>query len=72
MTADELKLLGTVFPKRPDLLAFWKNLQPGYDYFERFGVPPTMTVNGAGRYVISSQATPANPARPRTVSGSGR
>jgi len=72
MTADELRLLSTVFPRRPDLLAFWQNLQPGYEYFERFGVPPIVSVNAAGRYRIAPQPAAGAAARPGTVSGSGR
>ena len=65
-------MLATVFPKRPDLLAFWQNLQPGYEYFERFGTPPLVTVNAAGRYQIAPRTgAPVNATRPG-VSGSGR
>jgi murein L,D-transpeptidase YafK len=59
MTAEELGVLGSVFPKRPDLLAFWRNLQPGYEYFERHGAPPVVTVNSAGRYVVAPHPSAA-------------
>jgi len=32
-------------------LEFWKNLKEGYDYFEKHGVPPDVTVE-EGRYVF--------------------
>ncbi len=32
--------------------AFWKELKPGYDYFEKNKVPPQVTVNN-GQYVIN-------------------
>lgn len=35
---------------KPELDAFWKELQPGYDAFEKTGVPPEMAVEADGRY----------------------
>ena len=37
----------------PDLAGFWrKELQPGFDAFERNKVPPTVRVDPYGRYVV--------------------
>jgi len=33
-------------------IAFWRNLKEGYDFFEREGVPPDVTVVD-GRYAFS-------------------
>jgi L,D-transpeptidase catalytic domain len=34
----------------PNERAFWRNLQEGYDLFEQTRRPPTVTVDGGGRY----------------------
>lgn len=39
--------------------AFWKQLQPGYQYFEATGKPPGVSVND-GKYVINSVSGSAN------------
>ena len=38
--------------RRAELLAFWKNLQPIYTYFEEHKVVPRVTVSRRGRYVL--------------------
>lgn len=53
MTEDELSRLAGSFRNRPDLVAFWKNLQPGYEYFERTRSLPVLTTDGRGRYVLT-------------------
>ena len=35
------------------LLAFWRELQPGYDAFEQTHRPPHITINGDGRYQVT-------------------
>lgn len=39
--------------------AFWKQLQPGYEYFETTGKPPGVSVND-GKYVINSGVISSN------------
>ncbi len=50
----KLERLVKDFPKDPSLLDFWKNLQPGYEYFEKNHQLPKVTVDGEGRYVYST------------------
>jgi murein L,D-transpeptidase YafK len=57
LTDDELDRLAGAFRNRPDLVAFWTNLQPGYEYFERTRTLPVITADGDGRYVLSGPAT---------------
>ncbi len=52
MTDEELGLLGRTFRKRPDLIAFWSNLKPGYDYFERTRLIPPIRIDARGRYSL--------------------
>ena len=65
MTDDELVRLAGAFPGRPDLMAFWKNLQPGFEYFERTRSLPVMATDGRGRYVLT------NPGARRRADGEG-
>jgi murein L,D-transpeptidase YafK len=37
---------------KPDLAAFWEELQPGYDAFESSGRPPEIEVEPGGRYRV--------------------
>ncbi len=39
----------------PKLFAFWKNLKPGYDFFEKEKRIPVVTVKGSGEYLISGR-----------------
>jgi murein L,D-transpeptidase YafK len=50
---EELTRLTATFSSNRRLLQFWENLRPGYEFFERTRVPPTMQVDGTGRYQIS-------------------
>lgn len=50
------KGMNTLLAKYSDdaaLLAFWKNLKPGYDYFESHKQLPKITVDKAGKYCVS-------------------
>lgn len=51
----KLEKLAQDYPRSPALLDFWKNLQPGYDYFETNKQLPKVTVDKQGRYVISPE-----------------
>ncbi|MGD8276502.1 MAG: L,D-transpeptidase family protein [Gemmatimonadota bacterium] len=57
LTDEELDRLAGAFRNRPDLVAFWKNLQPGYEHFERTRSLPIITTDGRGRYVLSGPGT---------------
>lgn len=60
LTDDELALLAGTFGDRPDLLTFWQNLQPGYEYFEQYRSLPVVSVDASGRYRFSDDiARPA-------------
>jgi murein L,D-transpeptidase YafK len=52
---EKLARLAKDFPDAPALLDFWKNLQPGYEYFEKTRQLPKVTVDDKGRYEISPQ-----------------
>jgi murein L,D-transpeptidase YafK len=71
MTAEELAVLSDTFRQQTDLVSFWTNLQPGYDYFERYGSPPLLRVNASGRYEIASPGLRAQ-AQAGPVAGTGR
>lgn len=44
--------------QRPELAAFWAQLQPGFDYFEEHRVVPAVTVDPAGRYIVQKEPRP--------------
>jgi murein L,D-transpeptidase YafK len=50
---EEMDRLAAIFSRDRRMLQFWENLRPGYEFFERTRVPPTMQVDGSGRYQIS-------------------
>ena len=50
---EEMDRLAAIFARDRRLLQFWDNLRPGYEFFERTRIPPTMQVDGSGRYQIS-------------------
>lgn len=37
---------------------FWKQLKPGYDYFEETGQPPVVSVAANGRYEVNQPSVP--------------
>ena len=39
----------------PDLVAFWSELKPGFDAFERTHRPPAITVERDGRYTVKER-----------------
>jgi murein L,D-transpeptidase YafK len=45
-----------VFNAEPDLINFWANLKPGYDFFQDGHKLPSITVNKRGRYVYRKPA----------------
>jgi murein L,D-transpeptidase YafK len=54
---EEIARLGRTFGKQSEMLTFWKNLRPGYEFFERNGRLPVITVDAGGRYRFSDPAT---------------
>jgi murein L,D-transpeptidase YafK len=51
---ERLAVLAKDYPDKEKLLEFWRNLQPGYEYFEKNHRLPKVTVDGKGRYVIAA------------------
>jgi murein L,D-transpeptidase YafK len=47
---NNMAQLANVFKKEPDLVRFWNNLKPGYDFFAENKKLPDVTVNARGRY----------------------
>ena len=45
-----MKILRAMYPGNPDLIHFWENLKPGYDYFENTRKLPLIRVDEKGRY----------------------
>ena len=52
LTDNNLAQLVNVFSKEPEMIRFWSNLKPGYDYFAQNKRLPEITVNGRGRYQL--------------------
>lgn len=42
--------------RRPELAAFWAQLRPAFDFFEKHRTLPPITVNKDGRYVVEGAA----------------
>jgi murein L,D-transpeptidase YafK len=47
---NNMAQLANVFKGEPELVRFWSNLKPGYDYFAERKRLPEFTVNARGRY----------------------
>jgi murein L,D-transpeptidase YafK len=50
LTNDELKRMKDVFSDQPDVVDFWKTLQPGYNHFEKTRTLPAVYVDAGGTY----------------------
>jgi murein L,D-transpeptidase YafK len=61
LNAGEMQVLERNFATAPDVLRFWKTLQPGYDFFEKHHRVPAMGVSGAGEYALSGFAELSRP-----------
>jgi murein L,D-transpeptidase YafK len=46
-------MLEGAFQASPALVDFWRNLQPGFLYFERNRVVPRVSVDARGRYLFT-------------------
>jgi murein L,D-transpeptidase YafK len=53
LTDDGLKSLASTHPGQPDLLAFWRNLKEGYDFFEKSRQLLHVKTNARGAYEFS-------------------
>jgi murein L,D-transpeptidase YafK len=53
MDGDNWDNFETKFPDLKQHVDFWKNIQPGYHYFEKNKSLPKVTVSSDGKYVIS-------------------
>jgi len=52
LTDEGLKALAAAHPNQPGLVAFWRNLKGGYDYFEENHSLPPITTRSDGAYVF--------------------
>lgn len=50
LTDNNFAQLANVFSKEPELVRFWGNLKPGYDYFAQYKKLPNVAVSSLGRY----------------------
>jgi murein L,D-transpeptidase YafK len=57
LTQDNLMRAATAFADRPELVRFWANLQPGYEYFEQHRRLPLITVDARGLYGVAGDAS---------------
>lgn len=55
LDATEMERMKDVFSDKPQLIEFWKTLEPGYDYFEKHRRLPEVVVDGGGRYRLASR-----------------
>lgn len=52
LTNEQMQNLSKLYADDPEILAFWKNLKDGYEYFEKRRHPPMIGVDGKGRYLF--------------------
>lgn len=55
LNAEEMDRLARVFADEPEMLRFWTNLKPGYDFFEEHKKLPAIRVNDRGAYRLAGQ-----------------
>lgn len=53
LTDNNLAQLANVFESQPDMVSFWSNLKPGYDYFSKHKRLPEVIVADNGRYELA-------------------
>jgi len=49
---EHINLLYPMFAENPELTTFWEMLRPGYEFFEKYKVPPHVSVEPNGAYKI--------------------
>lgn len=54
LTSEGMNSLSEQYANQPSTVAFWKNLQEAYAYFERTHLPPKVRVKPDGSYTFSS------------------
>ena len=52
LTEINLNRLQSEFGENKNLLSFWNNLKPGFDYFEKWHLLPSITVDPQGNYQV--------------------
>jgi len=55
LDAEEMQRLDVAFAGEPELRRFWRNLRPGYDYFEQHRKLPDIRVNSLGAYRLAGE-----------------
>ncbi|MGH7507491.1 MAG: L,D-transpeptidase family protein [Longimicrobiales bacterium] len=55
LDAEEMERLAVAFADEPELRRFWRNLRPGYDYFEQNHKLPDIHVNDRGSYRLAGE-----------------
>lgn len=55
MTEERLEALAIAHSHQPELIAFWRNLKEGYDYFEKNHRLPRIKTRADGAYAFSSK-----------------
>lgn len=58
---DNIAQLSRVFAKSPALVAFWRSLKPGFEYFEQHRTLPNVRVDQAGHYIVNNPSIPGVP-----------
>lgn len=54
MNIDDWALVEKKLPEYSGIIDFWKNIQPGYQYFEKNKKLPKVTVAADGKYIIAN------------------
>ena len=67
LTDHNLAQLAKVFADDPELVSFWTNLKPGYDYFNKYKMLPEVRVADNGRYELANSAPPTRLGTPVTI-----
>ena len=52
ITQEQIEHLKSKYSDDNELIVFWENLKEGYDYFEKYKRPPTVSVNSQGKYTF--------------------
>jgi murein L,D-transpeptidase YafK len=55
MNADGMEWLKQNFTAQPNLINFWTNLKPGFDFFETQHRVPLVKIDSQGRYEVQTQ-----------------
>lgn len=61
MEPVDMQIAERFFAARPDLLHFWRSLEPGYRYFETHRRLPSIVVAPSGLYALAGEAPAEDP-----------